>query len=109
MPEEGNGAGAPQGLSWSWELDFDTLMAAIADAGPSGTASPGDGPARENSADGPARENSAPCAACLADDAASQEAVQGVIPGRATAAQDGQDDPEPTDEAGGMPAWVPFR
>jgi len=28
------GAGAPQGLSWSWELDFDVLLAALADAAP---------------------------------------------------------------------------
>ena len=35
MPEVMRDAGAPQGLSWSWELDFDALMAAIADAGPS--------------------------------------------------------------------------
>src|SRR5712691_12532269 len=35
MPEEVTDAGAPQGLSWSWELDFDALMAAIAGADPS--------------------------------------------------------------------------
>jgi hypothetical protein len=98
MPEERSGAVAPQGLSWSWELDFDALMAAIADAGPSGTGSPGDGSAREGSADG---------GADLADDAANAEAVRGVIPGRATGAQDCQDDPESADEAGGqLPAWV---
>src|SRR6266567_1550175 len=35
MPEEVTDAGAPQGLSWSWELDFDALMAASAGADPS--------------------------------------------------------------------------
>ena len=35
MPEQMTDAGAPQGLSWSWQLDFDALMAAIAGAGPS--------------------------------------------------------------------------
>jgi hypothetical protein len=88
MPEERSGAGARQGLSWSWELDFDALMAAIADADPSGTGSPGDGSAREGSAGGG-----------IADDVASAEAAQGVTPGRVTATQDCQDDPEPADEA----------
>src|SRR6266516_228669 len=31
MPARTDSAGSPQGLSWSWELDFATLMAAISD------------------------------------------------------------------------------
>jgi len=32
------GAGAPAGLSWSWELDSDALMAALAELAPAGSA-----------------------------------------------------------------------
>ena len=35
MPAESGGAGCPQGLSWSWQLDFGALMAAL-----NGTAPP---------------------------------------------------------------------
>ena len=35
MPAEPGGAGRPQGLSWSWQLDFGALMAAV-----NGTAPP---------------------------------------------------------------------
>jgi hypothetical protein len=34
MPAEGGDEGVPQGLSWSWELDFDALMASLGEAGP---------------------------------------------------------------------------
>ena len=33
MPAETDGASVPQGLSWSWELDFGALLAAMAEAG----------------------------------------------------------------------------
>jgi hypothetical protein len=51
MPEEMSDVGAPQGLSWSWELDFDVLLAAMADAAPpaaspSGASPSGAGPGR---------------------------------------------------------------
>ena len=32
MPAEDSGAGAGQGLAWSWELDFDALVAGLAEA-----------------------------------------------------------------------------
>ena len=34
MQDETDGAGAPQGLSWSWELDFATLMECLTEPGP---------------------------------------------------------------------------
>jgi hypothetical protein len=54
MPGRTSDAGARQGLSWSWELDFDALMAALADAGLPATHVPGacaadGGPARMSS------------------------------------------------------------
>jgi hypothetical protein len=54
MPGMTPDAVAPQGLSWSWELDFDALMAALADAGLPATHVPGacaadGGPARMSS------------------------------------------------------------
>ena len=58
MPGGMTDAGAPQGLSWSWELDFAALMAAIAGAGPSlpgasaaGSSGTGSEPAREAALD----------------------------------------------------------
>jgi hypothetical protein len=36
VPAESGGAGCPQGLSWSWQLDFGALMAAL-----NGTLPPG--------------------------------------------------------------------
>jgi hypothetical protein len=44
MPPRMAGAGAPQGLSWSWELDFDVLLAALADAAPSPAGNSGASP-----------------------------------------------------------------
>src|ERR1017187_10002136 len=38
------GAGAPQGLSWSWELDFGALIAALAGTDPADADSSGSGP-----------------------------------------------------------------
>src|SRR6266496_2492291 len=36
MPDEVRGAGAPQGLSWSWELDFEALARCAGDGSPVG-------------------------------------------------------------------------
>jgi hypothetical protein len=33
MPAKGSDSGAPQGLSWSWELDFDSLVRGLSEAG----------------------------------------------------------------------------
>src|SRR6266542_3019938 len=33
MPAKGGDSGAPQGLSWSWELDFDSLVRGLSEAG----------------------------------------------------------------------------
>src|SRR6266705_1213529 len=38
MPADTGDAGAPQGLSWSWELDFGALIASLTDAGLDGAA-----------------------------------------------------------------------
>ena len=34
LPDEGAGADAPQGLSWSWELDFETLISVLNEPAP---------------------------------------------------------------------------
>ena len=41
MPAEPGGAGRPQGLSWSWQLDFGALMAAVNGTAPPGAPSAG--------------------------------------------------------------------
>src|ERR1022692_3436282 len=41
---DAEGAGAPQGLSWSYEMDFGALIAAITGAGPPGADAPSAGP-----------------------------------------------------------------
>src|SRR5712664_3732694 len=33
MPAKDGDSGAPQGLSWSWELDFDSLVRGLSEAG----------------------------------------------------------------------------
>jgi len=33
MPAKGGDSGAPQGLSWSWELDLDSLVRGLSEAG----------------------------------------------------------------------------
>ena len=45
MPAESGGAGYPQGLSWSWQLDFGALMAAVNGTAPSASAPSGQAPA----------------------------------------------------------------
>ena len=45
MPAEPGGAGCPQGLSWSWQLDFGALMAAVNGTPPPGAAPSGSAPA----------------------------------------------------------------
>ncbi len=44
MHDERHGAGAPQGLSWSWELDFDALLASLSEAGVRGAGNSDAGP-----------------------------------------------------------------
>ena len=41
MPKRSGGAGPPAGLSWSWEMDSDALMAALAELSPSSSPSGG--------------------------------------------------------------------
>ncbi len=45
MPAEPGAAGCPQGLSWSWQLDFGALMAAVNGTPPPGAAPCGSAPA----------------------------------------------------------------
>jgi hypothetical protein len=57
MPDEVRGAGAPQGLSWSWDLDFEALARCAGDGSPDGGAAYG-GSSDGSSADGGSSDDS---------------------------------------------------
>jgi hypothetical protein len=57
MPDEVRGAGAPQGLSWSWDLDFEALARCAGDGSPDGGAAYG-GSSDGSSADGGSPDDS---------------------------------------------------
>ncbi len=44
MLDETDGAGAPQALSWSWELDFAALLDSLNEPGPHDPTGPGAAP-----------------------------------------------------------------
>jgi len=69
MPADLGCAGAPQGLSWSWELDFNALAACIGADGPSDVGPSDVGPADGESAVGESAVGES------ADEEAAQEAV----------------------------------
>src|ERR1022692_1374857 len=84
---DAEGAGAPQGLSWSYEMDFGALIAAITGAGPpcadAPSAGPPDAPATGSSA---AADDAVPAGAGVAGDpagfapgSAEEEAAQEAI------------------------------
>ena len=79
MPADLDCAGAPQGLSWSWELDFDALAACIGATGLSDAGLSDAGPADAGPADaGPAvggPADAGPAVGGPADEEAAQEAV----------------------------------
>ena len=52
-PGDAEGAGAPQGLSWSYEMDFGALIAAITGAGPPDPDAPSAGPRSAGPPDAP--------------------------------------------------------
>src|SRR6266536_1360551 len=98
MPDEVRGAGAPQGLSWSWELDFEALARCAGDGSPVGgvgaaayvgsaDGSSVDGGAADGgssdggAADGASSEGGAASggAGVLADEEAAQQAVLAAV------------------------------
>jgi hypothetical protein len=69
MPDEMRGAGAPQGLSWSWDLDFDALMECLSETGARGLGNSGaalSGTGRSPASAGPNSAGPAPGAAASA-------------------------------------------
>src|SRR6266496_4316682 len=82
MPARTDSAGSPQGLSWSWELDFATLMAAISD---------------DNAAGAPATSGGLPAAASRDHDMAPEVGAAGAAgaadPDDVVDDSDGIDDP----------------
>src|SRR6266536_2662651 len=78
MPDEVRGAGAPQGLSWSWELDFEALARCAGDGSPVGgvgAAAYGGAPDGGSSGGGAASGG----AGVLADEEAAQQAVLAAV------------------------------
>src|SRR6266487_4355658 len=93
MPDEVRGAGAPQGLSWSWELDFEALARCAGDGSPVGVvgAAADGGSSDGGAADGASSEGGAADggssgggaasggAGVLADEEAAQQAVLAAV------------------------------
>src|SRR6266487_3798148 len=91
MPDEVRGAGAPQGLSWSWELDFEALARCAGDGSPVDGGAADGGSSDGGAADGASSEGGAADggssgggaasggAGVLADEEAAQQAVLAAV------------------------------
>ncbi|HLQ53261.1 MAG TPA: DUF222 domain-containing protein [Streptosporangiaceae bacterium] len=104
MPGQMRGAGAPQGLSWSWELDFDALMDSLSEPGPHGVGNSVaalSGAGRSSASAGPASTGTASARATSPgrqSEDLEDEAAQRAVPG------DLDDGAEPGGQR--IPAWA---
>jgi Domain of unknown function (DUF222) len=116
MPDEMCGAGAPQGLSWSWELDFDALMESLSETRPRGAGNSGAAPSgtgRSPASAGPASAGPAAAGSVPADPASAPASFSGRPSDAALHAEDATQDAMTADSAdskerGGqrIPAWA---